>query len=250
MQPDAPDERNVLGGPLQPCGIDPVTGFYRDGHCSTGPEDLGSHTVCAVVSADFLAMQRDLGNDLSRRGRSTASRACGRATGGASSPSAGCRPTRRARPRASSWPPPTSGRWRSCRSRRCGSTPSTSPTTSADWSDVVVDLFAGIPVADYDRAVDWYGAAARLGTGLPAERHRGRVGGRRAPVRVHRGAAGARGPRDAHALRRRPRRPGPARSPAAGSSPPSGRPTRTASRKVTYRDPDGNEIGFGGAPLE
>ncbi len=60
-----PNERNVLGGPLEPCGIDPVTGFYRDGHCATGPEDLGSHTVCAVVSAEFLAMQRELGNDLS-----------------------------------------------------------------------------------------------------------------------------------------------------------------------------------------
>ena len=56
-----PSERNVLGGPLQPCGVDPVTGFYRDGHCATGPEDLGSHTVCA----EFLAMQRELGNDLS-----------------------------------------------------------------------------------------------------------------------------------------------------------------------------------------
>ena len=65
MQPESPAERNVLGGPLQPCGVDPVTGFYRDGHCSTGPDDLGSHTVCAVVSADFLAIQRDLGNDLS-----------------------------------------------------------------------------------------------------------------------------------------------------------------------------------------
>jgi uncharacterized protein (DUF2237 family) len=65
VQPQSPDERNVLGGPLQPCGIDPVTGFYRDGHCSTGPDDLGSHTVCAVVSADFLEMQRALGNDLS-----------------------------------------------------------------------------------------------------------------------------------------------------------------------------------------
>ena len=60
-----PSERNVLGGPLQPCGVDPVTGFYRDGHCATGPEDLGSHTVCAVVSTEFLAMQRELGNDLS-----------------------------------------------------------------------------------------------------------------------------------------------------------------------------------------
>jgi uncharacterized protein len=58
-------ERNVLGGPLEPCGVDPVTGFYRDGHCATGPEDLGSHTVCAVVSTEFLAMQRELGNDLS-----------------------------------------------------------------------------------------------------------------------------------------------------------------------------------------
>jgi uncharacterized protein (DUF2237 family) len=65
VQPEPADERNVLGGPLQPCGVDPLTGFYRDGHCSSGPEDLGSHTVCTVVSADFLAMQRDLGNDLS-----------------------------------------------------------------------------------------------------------------------------------------------------------------------------------------
>ena len=64
MSPDRTDELNVLGGPLQPCGTDPMTGFYRDGDCSSGPEDLGLHTVCAVVSAEFLAMQRDLGNDL------------------------------------------------------------------------------------------------------------------------------------------------------------------------------------------
>jgi uncharacterized protein len=59
------DVRNVLGGPLDSCGDDPVTGFYRDGCCNTGPEDLGSHTVCAVVSAQFLAHQREVGNDLS-----------------------------------------------------------------------------------------------------------------------------------------------------------------------------------------
>ena len=64
MQPDPPAQRNVLGGPLQPCGLDPVTGFYRDGLCSSGPEDPGSHTVCAVVSAEFLEVQRELGNDL------------------------------------------------------------------------------------------------------------------------------------------------------------------------------------------
>ncbi|MBA3488429.1 MAG: DUF2237 domain-containing protein [Longispora sp.] len=59
------NERNVLGKDLEPCGLDPVTGFYRDGCCNTGPEDLGSHTVCAVVTAEFLEHQRGIGNDLS-----------------------------------------------------------------------------------------------------------------------------------------------------------------------------------------
>ena len=58
-------ERNVLGGELEPCGTDPMTGFFRDGCCSTGPEDIGSHTVCAVVTEDFLAHQKSVGNDLS-----------------------------------------------------------------------------------------------------------------------------------------------------------------------------------------
>ncbi len=58
-------DRNVLGGELESCGSDPVTGFYRDGCCSSGPEDYGSHTICAVVTAEFLAHQRRIGNDLS-----------------------------------------------------------------------------------------------------------------------------------------------------------------------------------------
>ncbi len=58
-------ERNVLGGELEPCGSDPLTGFHRDGSCSTGPQDLGSHTICAVVTAEFLEHQRGIGNDLS-----------------------------------------------------------------------------------------------------------------------------------------------------------------------------------------
>jgi uncharacterized protein (DUF2237 family) len=58
-------DRNVLGGPLEECGTDPVTGFFRDGCCTTGPEDLGSHTVCAVMTAEFLAHQQSVGNDLS-----------------------------------------------------------------------------------------------------------------------------------------------------------------------------------------
>ena len=62
---DPMTERNVLGGDLEPCGTDPMTGFFRDGCCSTGPEDLGSHTICAVVTSEFRDHQRSIGNDLS-----------------------------------------------------------------------------------------------------------------------------------------------------------------------------------------
>lgn len=57
-------DRNVLGGELQPCGNDPVTGFFRDGCCRTSAEDVGSHTICAVVTREFLDHQRSIGNDL------------------------------------------------------------------------------------------------------------------------------------------------------------------------------------------
>ena len=57
-------DRNVLDGPLEPCGTDPVTGWTRDGTCTSGPEDVGSHTVCAVVTREFLEHQRRTGNDL------------------------------------------------------------------------------------------------------------------------------------------------------------------------------------------
>jgi uncharacterized protein len=57
-------ERNVRGGPLEPCGTDPLTGFYRDGDCRCGPEDLGLHAVCAVMTQEFLEHQRGVGNDL------------------------------------------------------------------------------------------------------------------------------------------------------------------------------------------
>jgi uncharacterized protein (DUF2237 family) len=58
------DDRNVLGGELEECGTDPMTGFYRDGCCTSGSEDAGSHTVCAVVTSEFLGHQRQIGNDL------------------------------------------------------------------------------------------------------------------------------------------------------------------------------------------
>ena len=58
-------ERNVLGGPLEPCSGEPLTGFYRDGYCRTGPGDYGLHTVCIEATASFLAFSRTMGNDLS-----------------------------------------------------------------------------------------------------------------------------------------------------------------------------------------
>lgn len=57
--------RNVLGESLQACCTDPMTGFYRDGHCHTGPEDRGVHVVCAVMTEDFLTYTKAQGNDLS-----------------------------------------------------------------------------------------------------------------------------------------------------------------------------------------
>jgi len=59
------DALNVLGGDLTPCSLDPVTGFFRNGCCETGPHDLGLHTVCAVMTAEFLAFSKGAGNDLS-----------------------------------------------------------------------------------------------------------------------------------------------------------------------------------------
>ncbi|MGZ9810334.1 DUF2237 family protein [Pseudoroseicyclus sp. H15] len=56
---------NVLGEALHPCSGDPLTGFFRDGHCNTCTEDSGSHTVCAVMNAEFLAYSKYVGNDLS-----------------------------------------------------------------------------------------------------------------------------------------------------------------------------------------
>ncbi len=58
------DLLNVFGLPLEPCSFEPLTGYYRDGYCNTGPGDLGSHTVCAVINEDFLEHQKSEGNDL------------------------------------------------------------------------------------------------------------------------------------------------------------------------------------------
>jgi uncharacterized protein (DUF2237 family) len=65
MQMDMDKPVNVLGGPLQLCSTAPMTGFFRDGHCNTCAQDVGSHTVCAVMTAEFLAYSKYVGNDLS-----------------------------------------------------------------------------------------------------------------------------------------------------------------------------------------
>ena len=57
-------QKNVLGGELIPCSVEPMTGFFRDGCCHTSPEDIGSHTVCAVMTNDFLSFSKAAGNDL------------------------------------------------------------------------------------------------------------------------------------------------------------------------------------------
>jgi uncharacterized protein (DUF2237 family) len=59
------DDCNVLGGPLEACSVEPRTGFFRDGSCNTGPDDVGLHVVCAQMTAEFLAYSRSRGNDLS-----------------------------------------------------------------------------------------------------------------------------------------------------------------------------------------
>ena len=65
MQGEIDESLNVLGQPLKPCSFDPMTGFWRDGCCNTGPADRGRHTVCVRVTAEFLAFSRARGNDLS-----------------------------------------------------------------------------------------------------------------------------------------------------------------------------------------
>ena len=57
--------KNVLGTPLKPCSMEPLTGFYRNGCCDTGADDLGLHTICVQMTAEFLAFSREAGNDLS-----------------------------------------------------------------------------------------------------------------------------------------------------------------------------------------
>src|SRR5277367_1615320 len=98
-------ERNVLGGPLEPCSSEPLTGFYRDGCCATGPEDLGLHTICAVVTAEFLEHQRVIGNDLSTPMPQFKFPGLVPGTAGASPRATGCWPTATVSPLRWCWRP-------------------------------------------------------------------------------------------------------------------------------------------------
>jgi uncharacterized protein len=112
-------ERNVLGGDLEACSLDPVTGWFRDGTCRTAPDDHGSHTICAVVTPEFLEHQRAIGNDLATPrpefhfpGLSPGDRWCVTAATGSWR-------TATVSPRRSRSQPPASGRSRSSPSRSC-----------------------------------------------------------------------------------------------------------------------------------
>jgi uncharacterized protein (DUF2237 family) len=103
--------QNVLGGELEPCNFDPLTGFYRDGCCNTGSEDVGVHTVCTRVTEEFLVFSAAVGNDLSTPhpefgfdGLQPGDQWCLCAP-------AGRRPSRPAWPRPWSWPRPTPRPW-------------------------------------------------------------------------------------------------------------------------------------------
>jgi len=91
---------NVFGEALQPCGSDPVTGFFRDGCCNTSHADAGMHTVCAIVTEEFLAFSRSRGNDLTTPMPWLTSRGSSLAIAGAFVPAAGWRHTRPALLRA------------------------------------------------------------------------------------------------------------------------------------------------------
>ena len=115
--------RNVLGGALEICSLDPRTGFTRSGCCETGPEDVGSHTVCAEMTAEFLAFSQAAATTSARPARNGASPACSPATAGASAPRAGRRRSRLAWRLASCSAPPTPWRCNTAVSRTCSATP-------------------------------------------------------------------------------------------------------------------------------
>ncbi len=103
--------RNVLGQPLDICGCEPMTGFYRTGCCETGPDDLGVHTICCVVDEEFLRVAKALGNDLSTPMLQYGFPGLSPATAGVSAPPAGSRSSKPEQPAPSSSKPPTSQRW-------------------------------------------------------------------------------------------------------------------------------------------
>ena len=103
-------ERNVLGGELVVCGEDPMTGIYRDGTCAVGPDGVATHTVCVVVTAEFLAHQRSVGNDLLTPRPEYRFPSLRPGDRWCVAPSAGARPTRPAPRPPSSSPARTPGR--------------------------------------------------------------------------------------------------------------------------------------------
>ena len=119
MQKDI--EINVFGLPLASCSQEPLTGYFRDGSCNTCAQDTGSHTVCGVMTSEFLAFSKYLGNDLTTPGQSLALRASKPGTVGAFVRDGFYKPTRRAVHRRCNWRRPIKRRWTSFRLKSCNS---------------------------------------------------------------------------------------------------------------------------------
>ena len=122
--------RNVLGRPLETCGCEPMTGFYRDGCCNTGPDDYGVHTICCIVDAPFLAASKALGNDLSTPMPEYNFQASTPETAGASAPPAGSPSSKPEPPAPSSSKPPTRTPSKSSPLTSSSSTPSSLPDST------------------------------------------------------------------------------------------------------------------------
>ena len=119
MQKDI--EINVFGLPLAPCSQEPLTGFFRDGSCNTCTQDTGSHTVCAVMTAEFLAFSKYLGNDLSTPRTEFGFAGLKAGITGVCVPDGFCKPTKRAARRRCNSKQPIKRLWTLLQLKSCGS---------------------------------------------------------------------------------------------------------------------------------
>ena len=141
---NGPMAKNVLGGDLEPCSFDPLTGFYRNGCCTTGADDTGAHVVCARVTPAFLEYSKQAGNDLTAPQPGSA--VSSQETGGACAPPVGRRRSRRAWHLRSCSRRPTSGPWNGSTWTICVATRRPKGPSSGRRAGEVLRRRAGRPI--------------------------------------------------------------------------------------------------------